>query len=49
MVKTADAAGGMFQYFIKIVPTIYSDISSSVHSYQVRLLALDPPPDKPLY
>lgn len=28
-------AGGVFQYFIKIVPTIYSDISSSVHSYQV--------------
>lgn len=26
--------GGVFQYFIKVVPTIYSDISSKVHSYQ---------------
>jgi hypothetical protein len=27
-------AGGVFQYFIKVVPTIYSDISSDVSSYQ---------------
>ncbi|TYZ58277.1 hypothetical protein PybrP1_007521 [[Pythium] brassicae (nom. inval.)] len=33
-IKSADNAGGVFQYFIKIVPTIYSDISSRVHSYQ---------------
>nr|CCA26442.1 endoplasmic reticulumGolgi intermediate compartment protein putative [Albugo laibachii Nc14] len=26
--------GGVMKYFLKIVPTIYSDISSSVHSYQ---------------
>lgn len=26
--------GGVFQYFIKVVPTIYSEISSKVHSYQ---------------
>lgn len=34
MKKTADRVGAVFQYYIKIVPTIYSDISSDVHSYQ---------------
>uniref|UniRef100_K3WDM7 Endoplasmic reticulum vesicle transporter C-terminal domain-containing protein n=1 Tax=Globisporangium ultimum (strain ATCC 200006 / CBS 805.95 / DAOM BR144) TaxID=431595 RepID=K3WDM7_GLOUD len=33
-VKITESIGGVFQYFIKVVPTIYSDISSKVHSYQ---------------
>jgi hypothetical protein len=32
--KITASIGGVFQYFIKVVPTIYSDISSKVHSYQ---------------
>lgn len=32
--KIAEKAGGVFQYFIKVVPTIYSDISPDVSSYQ---------------
>ncbi|GAB9465248.1 hypothetical protein Gpo141_00002662 [Globisporangium polare] len=32
--KITESIGGVFQYFIKVVPTIYSDISSKVHSYQ---------------
>ncbi|TMW65761.1 hypothetical protein Poli38472_008403 [Pythium oligandrum] len=32
--KIAAQIGGVFQYFVKVVPTIYSDISSEVHSYQ---------------
>ncbi|GLD92030.1 hypothetical protein PINS_up000563 [Pythium insidiosum] len=32
--KVAEKQGGVFQYFIKVVPTIYSDIGPDVHSYQ---------------
>ncbi|OWZ08160.1 Endoplasmic reticulum-Golgi intermediate compartment protein [Phytophthora megakarya] len=36
--KIAVQSGGVFQYYIKIVPTIYSDIDeNAIHSYQVRL------------
>lgn len=36
LLSMCPAVGGVFQYYIKVVPTIYSDVSSSVQSYQVR-------------
>ena len=33
--------GGVFQYYIKIVPTIYGDVDDkSIYSYQVRAVSL---------
>lgn len=33
--KVAERSGGVFQYYLKIVPTIYSDIDEdAIHSYQ---------------
>uniref|UniRef100_A0A2P2M8G7 Endoplasmic reticulum vesicle transporter C-terminal domain-containing protein n=1 Tax=Rhizophora mucronata TaxID=61149 RepID=A0A2P2M8G7_RHIMU len=35
---TQEAPNGMYQYFIKVVPTVYSDVNgNTIQSNQVRL------------